>query len=141
MAIYLLMRLDMASGEVIGPGRIAILEGIDRFGSITASARAVGLTYRQVWNVVQILNSMFKAPLIDVKRAGRSGGASLTPLGKDVVRHFREIENSANEALNSRLIAFERLTGENPKAPKRKPRWVEVHEPSKKSIKPKGVKS
>lgn len=130
MAIYILMRLDLASGGVVGPGRIAILEGIDRYGSITASARAVGLTYRQVWNVVQVLNGLFKEPLIDVKQAGRSGGASLTPLGKQVIKHFRSMEDAANRALNTRLAAFERLTGENRKAPKRMPRWVEVKDPA-----------
>lgn len=129
MAIYILMRLELASGGTIGPGRIAILEGIDRFGSITASARSVGLSYRQVWNVVQILNGMFDDPLIEVRSAGRSGGATLTSLGKKVVARFRELELDADKCLSKKLSAFEKLVGENPNAPKRRPRWVEVWVP------------
>ena len=126
MAIYLFMRLELASGGTIGPGRIAILEAIDRYASLTAAARSVGLTYRQVWNVVQILNDMFDDPLIEVRRAGRSGGAVLTPLGKKIVTHFRELERIADKSLSKKLSEFEKLVGENPKAPKRRPRWVEV---------------
>jgi molybdate transport system regulatory protein len=129
VAIYILMRLELPSGGTIGPGRIAILEGIDRFGSITAAARSVGLTYRQVWNVVQILNEMFDDPLIEVRRAGRSGGALLTPLGKQIVARFRELELAADKSLSRKLSTLEKLVGENPKAPKRRPRWVEVWEP------------
>lgn len=129
MAIYILMRFELASGGTLGPGRIAILEGIDRFGSITAAARSVGLTYRQVWNVVQILNGMFDDPLIEVRRAGRSGGAALTSLGKKVVARFRELELDADKSLSKKLSAFEKLVGENSNAPKRRPRWVEVWEP------------
>ena len=135
MAVYILMRLELASGGTIGPGRIAILEGIDRFGSITAASKAVGLTYRQVWNVVQSLNEMFEKPLIEVRRSGRGGGAFLTPLGKEIIEHFRAMEDVANKSLATRLAKFERLTGGNPKAPKRIPRWVEVREPCDKKAK------
>jgi molybdate transport system regulatory protein len=124
------MRLELPSGGTIGPGRIAILEGIDRFGSITAAANSVDLTYRQVWNVVQLLNEMFEEPLIEVRRAGRSGGANLTPLGKSIVARYRELELAADKSLSKKLSAFEKLVGENPSAPKRKPRWVEVREPA-----------
>lgn len=124
MATYLFMRLDLPSGAKIGPSRTAILEGIDRFGSISASARAVGLTYRQVWSTVQIMNAMFDEPLVVLGPGGRAGGARLTPLGRKVVDRFREMEIVANKALSRHFKSFELMTGEDAKAPALVPRWA-----------------
>ena len=129
MATYLFMRVDFPSGAKIGPSRVAILEGVDKFGSISAASRAVGLTYRQVWATVKVMNEMFKAPLVEIAPEGRASGARLTPLGRKVVAQFREMEDAANKALSPHLRAIERLTGENPKAPALVPRWAQVDAP------------
>jgi molybdate transport system regulatory protein len=128
VASYLFMRVDFPSGTSLGPSRTAILEGIDRFGSISASARAVGLTYRQVWSTVKLLNGIFPRPLVEVRVGGRLSGASLTPFGKQLVAHFRAMERDANVALKGHFEAFEKLLGEDAKAPAPVPRWAQVLE-------------
>jgi molybdate transport system regulatory protein len=130
VATYLFMRVDFPSGAKIGPSRAAILEGIDKLGSISAASRAVGLTYRQVWATVKVMNEMFKAQLVEIAPEGRASGARLTPLGRKVVAQFREMEDAANRALSPHLKAFERLTGEDPKAPAPVPRWAQIGAPA-----------
>ncbi len=52
MTAWLFIRLDFAGKPSLGPVRIGILEAIDRFGSVTDAAKAVGMTYRQTWFLV-----------------------------------------------------------------------------------------
>jgi len=126
VSLYLFMRLDFASGINLGPSRTTILEGIDRLGSISAAARAVGLTYRQVWSVVQLLNKIFPQPLVSIRAGGRLSGASLTPLGKKLVARFRAMEADAQRALKPHFSAFERMLGENPRVPAPIPSWARL---------------
>lgn len=128
MTTYLFMRVHFPSGEAFGPSRAAILEGIDRFGSMAASARAVGLTYRQVWATVKVLNKIFPRPLVEVRVGGRASGASLTPLGKELLARFRAMELVANEALEGHFRAMEDLLGEDPNGPASPPRWVQLRD-------------
>jgi molybdate transport system regulatory protein len=123
VAIYLFMRLDFASGTNFGPSRAAILEGIDRSGSISGSARMVGMTYRQVWTTVKLMNEIFGQPLVEIKAGGRMSGASLTPLGRQLVDTFRAMERDANTALQGHFQRFEQLLGENTCTLAPLPKW------------------
>jgi len=40
------LRIDLPSGR-IGPGKIDLLEAIDREGSISAAGRALGMSYKR----------------------------------------------------------------------------------------------
>lgn len=126
MSTYLFMRIDMPSGAKVGPSRTAILEGIEKFGSIAGAARAVGLTYRQVWATVKVMNAMFKEPVVEVSPNGRASGARLTPFGRQVVTRFRDMEKVANKALKSHFRAFERMAREDHSAPAPVPHWARI---------------
>lgn len=128
MTTYLFMRIDLPSGAKVGPSRTAILEGIEKFGSITGAARAVGLTYRQVWATVKVMNTMFKEPLVEISPNGRASGARLTPFGREVVTRFREMEKVANQALKAHFRAFERMADEDAGAPAPVPHWAHIGE-------------
>jgi molybdate transport system regulatory protein len=128
VALWIFMNVEFSNGGGFGHSRVAILEGIERFGSIWAAARAVGLTYRAVWSAVRRLNREAPEPLVTIRRSGRSSGAVLTPLGKEAVFRFREIERLVNESLQFR--ALERAVGGDPKAPPPIPRWAYLVDPS-----------
>jgi len=133
MSIWLLLRIefDVAIGiAAIGPHRAGMLEAIDRFGSISAAAPAVDLTFRQLWRLVQALNSFFNGPLIGIRRSGRSSGAFLTPLGKEVLARYREMERVANQALEPHYREFEKLVGIDSNTPPPVPRYAQVIDPS-----------
>ena len=73
-------------------GRIALLERIREYGSISAAARAMGMGYAHAWELVETMNRMSPSPLV-VKSTGgaRGGGAALTPAGEEAVETFRSL--------------------------------------------------
>ena len=81
------------SGRV-GAERIALLEAVARHGSITAAAKAVGLSYRGAWDAVQALNALFARPLVQAQVGGREGGAAaVTPAGEALILAFHRIDH------------------------------------------------
>jgi molybdate transport system regulatory protein len=58
------IRIDLASGGRIGPGKVALLEEISRSGSISAAGRAMKMSYRRAWQLVEDLNRNFCNPLV-----------------------------------------------------------------------------
>ncbi|WP_412771673.1 winged helix-turn-helix domain-containing protein [Nitrobacter sp.] len=113
----------------MGTGRVCILEAIDRYGSISAGAPAVGLKFQQFWRQVQDLNTQFKEPVVDIRRSGRNRGAFLTPLGKEVVRRYREMERITNKTLEKHYREFEALVGIDSTTPPFVPRWAQLIDP------------
>jgi molybdate transport system regulatory protein len=77
----------------VGPERIRLLEAIAEHGSITAAAKAAGLSYKGAWDAVQALNNLFERPLISAQTGGRKGGgAGITPAGAAVLRAYKQVE-------------------------------------------------
>ncbi|WP_213736040.1 hypothetical protein [Bradyrhizobium sp. dw_411] len=133
-SIWMFLQIDF--GDVddqstsIGPHRANILEAVDRFGSISAAALSINLTFRRLWAAVQTINKLSdKQPLIGIRRTGRSSGAFLTPLGKEVLAQFREIQRVANEALEPHLVEFEKLVGLDPHAQPPVPNYLQINDP------------
>jgi molybdate transport system regulatory protein len=58
------IRLDLASGARIGPGKIALLEAIRSTGSISAAARSIGMSYRRAWLLVEEINEALREPAV-----------------------------------------------------------------------------
>lgn len=73
--------------------RLALLERIDVLGSITAAARAVGLSYKAAWEAVEALNSASDAALVERVAGGAGGGGTrLTAGGAKLVKAFRAVD-------------------------------------------------
>jgi molybdate transport system regulatory protein len=80
--------------------RVALIEAVDELGSITAAAKRLGLSYKGAWDIVQALNNLFEAPLIEAAPGGRSGGAAaVTQRGREVVTAFRRVQAEIDAAL------------------------------------------
>lgn len=76
----------------IGPGKADLLEAIDRTGSISAAARAMRMSYRRAWLLVDTMNACFRAPLVTTEKGGREGGgAVLTLTGRRALRSYRAL--------------------------------------------------
>ncbi len=100
------LRIDLPGGR-IGPGKIALLEAIDREGSISAAGRALGMSYKRAWDLVDALNRMAGTPVVDASPGGyRGGGAVLTDAGRGLVADYRAIERAAARAAAPRLEAL-----------------------------------
>ena len=70
----------------IGRDRIRLLQTVARAGSITAGAKAAGITYKAAWDALDAMANLFGQPLLETRVGGRAGGgAQLTPTGLKVV--------------------------------------------------------
>jgi molybdate transport system regulatory protein len=93
----------------IGPGKIELLEKIAALGSIAAAGRAMGMSYRRAWELVEETNRIFGKPVATRQVGGRQGGgASLTPLGTALVARFRAIEAATAAATKEHVAALQR---------------------------------
>lgn len=104
------LRLQIKHGVAIGPGKADLLEQIAASGSISQAAAVLGLSYRTAWQMADSLNKDFSGPLVNSAKGGSSGGgATLTPLGSEVLARYRRMEASALAAIDTELPAFEAL--------------------------------
>lgn len=89
----------MAGGEHLGgKGRIELLAAIADSGSITAAAKAVGMSYKAAWNAIDTMNNLAGEPLVERLAGGKGGGGTrLTARGAQLVRNFNTIERVHQE--------------------------------------------
>jgi molybdate transport system regulatory protein len=100
------LRIDLPQGR-IGPGKIGLLEAIDREGSISAAGRALGMSYKRAWDLVDALNKLIGTAAVAASPGGhRGGGATLTEAGRNLVADYRAIERAAHRAAEPRLTAL-----------------------------------
>jgi molybdate transport system regulatory protein len=86
---------------VLGPGRLELLEGIHRERSISAAARAMGMSYRHAWGLIQRMNEAAGMPLVTAGPGGANGGgATLTAEGRAAVTAFRELADRLRDAVS-----------------------------------------
>lgn len=107
------VRLRFGPDARIGPGKIALLEAVGRAGSIAAAGREMGMSYRRAWLLIDSLNRMFDGTVVNASSGGsHGGGASLSPLGLQLVSAYRAMERDTEAAverhfagLKARVIA------------------------------------
>jgi molybdate transport system regulatory protein len=123
----LTLRVDFGPSQSIGPGKIRLLEAVDRTGSISQAGRALGMSYRRAWVLIDDMNQCFRQPVVNARPGGsQGGGAVLTEFGTGLVHDYRAIETAAEVAAKKRLRGLE--------AELRKSRAPNAAEPKKTSI-------
>jgi molybdate transport system regulatory protein len=104
------LRVVLAPGVFLGPGKGELLERIAASGSISAAGRAMGMSYKRAWQLVETLNGYFRQPLVQAATGGRAGGgAQLTPLGRQVLAHYRAMTAATEQACARDLTALRKL--------------------------------
>lgn len=79
----------------MGPGKADLLEAIDREGSISAAGRALGMSYRRTWLLVDSMNRCWSGRLVETIAGGSAAkGARLTPLGRSILSDYRALETA-----------------------------------------------
>jgi molybdate transport system regulatory protein len=109
------IRIVFDDAEMIGPGKVELLERVDRCGSIAAAGREMGMSYKRAWQLIGMLNAMFMEPLVDSTRGGAGGGgAVLTDTGRKVLTLYRALETHAATAGSGELDAMKALRQDLP---------------------------
>lgn len=95
------IKLQIMCGDEIamGPGKAELLEAIAREGSISAAGRALGMSYRRAWMLVDVMNRCWREPLVATMPGGAAGsGARVTAFGHEVLHHYRMLQKVAGRA-------------------------------------------
>jgi molybdate transport system regulatory protein len=93
----------------MGPGKAELIERIAETGSISAAARAMGMSYRRAWQLVEALNASYQDPVVTTAIGGeKGGGARVTPHGLRLAAAFRAMEQKASAAIAADLKRFSR---------------------------------
>ncbi|MBD8553956.1 winged helix-turn-helix domain-containing protein [Rhizobium sp. CFBP 8762] len=104
------LRIDFPLNERLGRGKMLLLEHIVRTGSISAAGRAMDMSYRRAWLLVDAMNRMFSQTVVESQRGGKQGGgAVVTEFGYLLLARFRAMEANLGAALADDL------------------RWLEAH--------------
>jgi molybdate transport system regulatory protein len=73
-------------GEVVlGGGKTALLQAVDRLGSIQRAADEFGMSYRHAWGAIRKIEQRAGFKILDRKLGGKGGGAQLTPKGREFI--------------------------------------------------------
>ncbi|HLZ79252.1 MAG TPA: ModE family transcriptional regulator [Sphingomonas sp.] len=103
----------------MGPGKAALMEAIIREGSISAAARAIGMSYRRAWLLVDAMNRCWAEPLVETAAGGaRGGGARLSETGVTVLAQYRAMEAAIAKAAAAGERAMAALLRPDPIPPK-----------------------
>jgi molybdate transport system regulatory protein len=101
------LRILIGAATSLGPGKADLLEAISQSGSISAAARAMGMSYRRAWMLVDTMNRSFRQDLVVTATGGRGGGGSrVTPFGLDILARYRRTEAKASAAVAEDVAAF-----------------------------------
>jgi|SRR5271155_2281064 len=101
------LRIDLDTRGRIGPGKIQLLENIRAYGSISAAGRAMSMSYKRAWDLVNEINRICKRAAVEPQKGGKNGGgANLTPFGLSLVARYRKIERSIERAARMELLAL-----------------------------------
>ena len=109
------IRINLGTKPVFGHGKAALLESIEKSGSISAAARNLRMSYRRAWMLTDSMNNNFKKPLIKSKLGGKGGGgAQITSEGKKVLALYRKMENKALSSIKNEKLHFTKFISKNP---------------------------
>jgi molybdate transport system regulatory protein len=86
----------------LGGDRIELLEKIEELGSINSAAKAVGISYKTAWHLVNMINNLSDKPLVDRMTGGKGGGGTvLTREGRQVIEKYRIVQEEHRKFLEN----------------------------------------
>ncbi len=111
-AVSVSLRLNLANGSRLGPGKVQLLEAIGQHRSISEAARQLGMSYRRAWMLVDDLNHTFTTPVVvTVPGRSRGGGSTLTPFGQRLAEIYRTAEQLSVDAVAAQLAEIAAALG------------------------------
>ena len=96
--------LEVDGEPLLGDGRERLLGLIAELGSISAAARAMGLSYRRAWSFVQAMEAKLEVPLLQREKGGTGGGRSLlTPQARELLEKFRSLREGLDRDVDRKF--------------------------------------
>jgi molybdate transport system regulatory protein len=84
----------------LGWGRIRLLETIETEGSISKAAKALGMSYKRAWHLVNAINDMADEPIVERSTGGAGGGGTnITTKGRKIIQEFKRIDSLCQQLI------------------------------------------
>jgi molybdate transport system regulatory protein len=97
--------LEIDGETVFGSGRRALLDEIEKLGSINKAAKTVNISYRKALSYIQSMERRLGIRLVDRKAGGRNGGgAVLTAEAKKLLLRYKILEDGINVLLDKKFV-------------------------------------
>jgi len=94
------VRLRFADHARLGPGKMTLLEAVQRTGSIAEAAGEMNMSLRRAWMLLDSINAMFDAPAVLVDTGpGEDRVPHLTDLGRQLLAAYHAAEADARESV------------------------------------------
>lgn len=75
-----------------GPGRMQLLGEIEKSGSISRAAKAMGMSYKKAWEMVEQMNAKSTVPYVVTQKGGSGGGGTqLTEAAKRLMKEYDDL--------------------------------------------------
>lgn len=88
----------MCGAEIaMGPGKADLLEAIAAHRSISAAGRAMGMSYRRTWLLVDAMNRCWAEPLVATVPGNPKAGAHLTAFGEAILGAYRKLQGEVEQ--------------------------------------------
>jgi len=100
---HLSIELNLPNGGTFGPEDLSLIDTIRIERSIIGASRAMGLSYRKCWLMVDAMNRTFETTVVATFPGRRGGGAEITPFGERLVALYRSIERHATNSARKSL--------------------------------------
>lgn len=115
------LKIQIMCGDEIamGPGKADLLDAIAEHRSISAAGRAMGMSYRRTWLLVDAMNRCWQAALVSTTPGNQKAGAHLTSVGEEVLAQYRKLQSDAEREGRAGLAAIEGYLLSAPRPPKR----------------------
>ncbi|HHW20776.1 MAG TPA: winged helix-turn-helix domain-containing protein [Thermodesulfovibrio thiophilus] len=95
-------------GTFLGYGRIALLERIKQYGSISKAAKSMNMSYRHAWRLITSMNRQAGKPFIETHVGGKDGGGTiLTEAGERAIEQFWSIHKSLKKFFSEKIKKFD----------------------------------
>ena len=96
--------IEGKDGTFLGIGRLILLKKIQECGSILKAAKAMNMSYKKAWELIDSINKQAKSPVVIAKKGGKKGGGTvLTEKGKKLIKEFEELQQRFEEFLNNEI--------------------------------------
>ena len=108
------VRILIGAATALGPGKVRLLEAIAETGSISGAARAMRMSYRRAWMLVDVMNQSFRGDLVVTLTGGKGGGgARITDLGLNVLKRYHKMEAKAQASVLEEATEFAELMADS----------------------------
>jgi len=93
--------IEIDGEPFLGEGRRNLLQRIQENGSISRSARELGISYKKAWSYIKNMESRLGIRLVEKQVGGKGGGGSiLTREGKALIEKYDLLLTGNQETVN-----------------------------------------